>query len=114
MATTPTSGPINVWIAVIGGLAVLLGAIIAGYFTLWGSAKNASVIRANAIDKRSDEQLDDALARAAALEQAKGVLELTVHDLTNRLIVAHYILADHKIDPRILDEPEAGHGRRPH
>lgn len=105
MASASSSGPGTITVAVITALGVLAAAGVAGFFTLRGSTKSANTARATQFDQRVDQELDEARARIVILEQAVAML-------TNRLAYARFVLADKHIDPRILDEPEAGSGRR--
>ena len=120
-----SSGPGTITVAIITAFSAVLTAVALGYFTLRGSSKSANTERATEFDKRVDQELDESRARVLALEQQRAeaerafaqermALQREILDLTNRLVYAKYVLAEHQIDPRILDDPEAGSGRRTH
>lgn len=81
---------------IAGAIVTVIVAVIAAFATFRGSVRSTDAAKEKALDDRID-------AEAQRLREENAALDMTVDLLKTKLLKARVVLAEHGIDPTILD-----------
>ena len=96
LAASSTSNLQTVVEFIVGAVVTVVVAVISALATFRGSVRSNDAAKEKALDDRIDADVN-------RLREENAAMDMTIDLLRTKLLKARVILADHNIDPTILD-----------